>query len=216
MRADLIQTGMQMGMTARDAQAYADKLIAIPSTKNTTVKADTSSAQANVKGLQQSLDSTRDKSVTVTANTSSAMSAIRAIGSALAALRDKVVNIIVNKIGGALGFSSGGWVPGGRSNTDSVSTSLAPGEFVVRSGPAAQWAPLLESINAGASFGGAAGGRGGTLAGGGMAGLAGAPVYQVFVSNAVVGTHDELARTVVTALREAVSRGMLPASAVGT
>ena len=211
-RTALINVATQMGLTKTQAQQYVDKLLTIPAAKQTSVTAPgATTATTQVKGVTTAvLGVPGSKIVKIDGNTSGIMGAINAAKNALASIRDKVVNIVANRIG----LSAGGWVPGGPSSRDTVDTKLAGGEFVVRSGAAARWGPMLEAINAGA--GASTGAAGGTLTSGGTTGTsAGASVLNVYVTNAIVGNNDELARVVVTALREAVARGLLPTSALG-
>lgn len=208
----LIRTATQMGLSETAAQAYITKLLQTPAERNTKVNADTATAQQNIRNTQTDLANTRDKTVTVKAETSGAVGALRTVWSWLNSLYDKTVNVVLNKIG----FSTGGWVPGAPSSVDSVSTNLAPGEFVVRSSAAQRWGPLLEAINAGASPSLVS--NGGPLAAlpaqRGVGGVGVGSIVNVYVSNAVVGNNDELSRVVITAIREAKARGLLVGVAV--
>lgn len=193
-RQKLIEVAQQMGMTKAQAQAYIDKLLQIPASKTTNI----------------------------IANTSAALSGIKAVSQAITELKDKTVNIRTvysdGSVTTARAQAVGGWVPGSPSEIDTEHYMLAQGEFIVRSSQAKKWGPLLEQINDGRdpSTTGATN-AGGVLSipaqGGGGAGGGTAPIIvNVYVSNAVVGGNDEIARTVSTAVREGITRGYLPSS----
>lgn len=193
-RESLIRVATQMGLTRTQAQQYIDKLLQVPATRTTTITVNKAQAEADLQSLQNRL-AALNGALTVTPKTGTQ-----------------------GQGAGVLRLSTGGWVVGpGPSGVDSVNLLAAPDEFVVRSGQAARYGPLLQAINSGASpaqlapalapFAGVAG----TVATSGSIGGS-TVVNQYFNLSGVLGTNDEFARKVATAAREGIERGYLPRS----
>lgn len=198
-RQKLIDVATQMTGNRQKAQEYVDKLLAIPSTRTTTVVANTANASNALQDLQNKL--------------------ARLNGTL-------TVNVNTGGYGQGLGVykSSGGWVGanvssatpfgGGPRGSDTVPGWLDPNEFVVRASAAKEWGPLLELINAGASPDEVSGSLAG-YAGRGIPaqrGGSGEATIVFQITNAVVGQEDALQRAVVAALGQASARGLLPPS----
>lgn len=223
-RQSLILTGQQMGLTRDEATRYANAITGLPSSKDTKISADTTAAQAALKATKSAVDDIKDKSQKTTATTSGATGPLQALKSLIDTIRDKSVTItsifrsIYQTITGA---SEGGWVgmnnPGATPGRDSVPMMLMPDEYVIKSSQAKKYGPLLEAINSDrlASAGGALAGipvQGGGGLPLGYGGAGGAPTFviQVTATNNMVGSNDELARGIATAVQEGIHRGYLP------
>lgn len=117
LRADFIKTARQMGYTQSQAEALADRYLAIPKNVNTKVKADTAAALAAIRFYQRAINQLRGKTVTIhTRFTSSGQHKSGGIGSG-------------TQIAGA---STGGPIFGpGPKGVDSELRRLAPGEHVL-------------------------------------------------------------------------------------
>lgn len=125
----LIQTLMQMGVSRKEAEAYAKQLDAIPLTVATTVNVDTETALARIARLRRELN---------------------ALG-----LTQKGVRVAgVTGGGGVSEYATGGPVRNtsgvvpGYGPTDSVLARVTPGEFVVTPTAARRNRDVLELANA--------------------------------------------------------------------
>jgi len=136
----------------------------------------------------------------VVANTAAAEAQVRAFRALLDGIQRSVV-VSVGLATSTVGRARGGWIPGAPSATDSVSIMAAPGEYVVNSEAAQKWGPMLEAINSGGMA------SGGGQASVGSAGGGAAVVYNVYVSNAIVGNEENIQRVVTDALRRVQARG---------
>lgn len=193
-RAKLIEVATQMTGNKAKAQEYIDKLLEIPATKTTKITADTASALANIKAISQSISQLSDKTVNIrTVYSSGTVTNVRA-------------------------QATGGWVPGAPSEVDTEPYMLAKGEYVVRSAAAAEWGPLLEQINAGATpdqVRAPIATRFATAAPSPVPAQGGVTEVHFHFDN-VIGTNDEAIRVMSTALQEGIRRGVIPASLLAT
>lgn len=123
-------------------QAYTlqlDKLNQNPALKSLTVqfpevqKAGETATQSLQTGFNGTLDS------------------VNKVNNALETLKKRLGDLGVGgKLaaeGGALGFATGGRIPGGPRGTDIIPAWLSPGEYVVNARSAAKFSPILEAIN---------------------------------------------------------------------
>lgn len=65
LRSNFVATAQKMGATSAQAQRLADEILGIPSSKKTTVSANTSAAQAKLYALQNQIDALRGKTVRI-------------------------------------------------------------------------------------------------------------------------------------------------------
>lgn len=155
MRAALVAAGTRFGMTAAQANAYADEILAIPAKRNTTITI-TDQATAALRNIRAWLDGIRSKTVTITARTQIPAGV-------------SVRQLMEQREGGYIaGFAQGGYYAGaypaggmvygvGGPRSDSNMIRVSRGEFVVNAAATAANRGLLEAINSGR--GGTAGGE---------------------------------------------------------
>jgi hypothetical protein len=115
-RSKLIAVARQMGMNKAEANAYANRIMAIPKSWNTKIKADTAAALAAIRGVRTGLAGIpNSKTVTIAMKVTGHQNA-----SAVAASLRKQ------------GMAAGGEVTGpGLKGVDSQLRLLAPGEHVL-------------------------------------------------------------------------------------
>jgi hypothetical protein len=208
--ADVIRLGQAMGLSKADAIKLADAMIAIPEEVKTSVA---------VPGAAQSIDLTTQLSrglfnlplgrgsVISTPGATNSIHEVETLDQAIRRLHNKTVTITtVNanvREDRITSRAKGGWVPGQPSAVDTVPLLAAGGEYVINSAAAARWGPILEAINAGRAPGAATfrGSAGGSFAGGGST------VYQVYVTNAIIGNEQEVERFISDALDRIAARG---------
>lgn len=123
-RAALVATARSFGMSKADAEAYADKVLAIPAVRNTKV--------------------------TLSGATAAITEATR-IAQAIAKIPGrKTTDVVVRKIGaqGEKFSADGGLISGpGGPRDDAIPAMLSDGEFVVNAAATSRHRSLLESIN---------------------------------------------------------------------
>lgn len=113
-RESLVKAAQQLGMTRKQAEAYADKVMKIPKNWNTNVTASTSKAKGRLDEIIRIMRNIRSKTVTVTV-----VESILRQDDALARR--------------ANGRATGGFVWGrGGDETDANLVPISNGEFVVR------------------------------------------------------------------------------------
>jgi predicted nucleic acid-binding Zn-ribbon protein len=208
-------TGVAMGAIAGVQTALG----AVPN-KTVTLGVNAGAAMGAVAGVQSALSRIVNKTVTLGVSAGGAMGAIAGVQAALSRVQSKTVyvNVVAGGNVGALvggGFSQGGrvpMVPGAVRGVDSVPSVLEPDEFVVKSKQSRRWGSVLDAINSGATVDTVRG----LVGSGGMSGSGGGTplIVNVSVTNAVVGGNDAIALVVSTAVREGISRGYLPMSAL--
>ena len=126
-RRRLIQVGIRFGLTKKEAQEYADKVLGIPATANTKAVFDDEEA---IRRLRSFI--------------------------ALAEQHGQFVfSPGVSAVPGSLqkrsdGHAGGGLIPGPPSRRDTVPAMLATGEFVVNAAATTRHRGILEAINTGA------------------------------------------------------------------
>lgn len=193
-RTQLISTATQLGMTQSQAKTFADQVLAIPTSHQTTITANTSSAIAALQSVQRTITTINDKTVTITVRQQDVT------------ISSGGTSIRAQARGGPVPM-----VPGARRGVDSVPTLLMPEEYVIKASQAAAWRPVLDAINAGASPASVAASIPGGGRGSGSGG-AGGGLTVIVQTGAVLADEAGIATAVVSGLQTAVSRGMLPAS----
>lgn len=191
-RQKLIDVATQLTGNRTTAQQYIDKLLQVPSERNTTLRVDNFDAINKTQDLINRIAMVNGKTVTIQVNANAA-------------------NVREDRIS----LSHGGLIPGAPSDVDTVPLLAAQGEFVVRSSAASKYGPLLEAINRGGSpteIAAAAGGLGGIPVQSAIGGGGGGGNVILQFSNALVGQEDVVTRAVVEALARAKGRGLLPQS----
>lgn len=152
-RAALKQTAIEFGMTEEEAQAYIDRVLAVPPTAETTVA---------LRGAED------------------ALARIDAIAARLGALNGTTASVGVRfrETGGGtlvrdvdLAFHDGGKVPGAPSPVDNRVAEVATGEWIINAASSQRYDPILRAINEGTyeprgGFGGGSGGFSGPIVAG--------------------------------------------------
>ena len=133
-RKALIAAAEKFGMGANEAKYYADRILAIPTAKATTITTNTAQAIANVNAVISRIAQINGKSVTIN---------VTAAGFTT-----------FNGVSTLKGFAGGGRIPGQRSSRDDRLTPVAGGEYVVNAASTDRFLPVLEAINSGSFRGG--------------------------------------------------------------
>lgn len=150
-RDALINAATQYGMTAAEAQAYADKVLATPETITTTFNANTAAAEAVIaryKALMSDVGGVINTTLNVMTN--------------LTGEKKASGGTVGHAYGGTIGLAQGGTIPGinggvrngtvyglGTAKSDSVNVNLSRGEEVIQEPYASLNRPLLKAINRG-------------------------------------------------------------------
>lgn len=143
-RAGLISTAIQFGLSRKEAEKYAAKVLAIPPRSNTTLKADITDLQSKLKTAKSKLndkDLTKERKAKLNAEIKKLEAAIKTAQGKINGLKGKTVPVEVRfqALGYTLAlgqatkkqkFAAGGAVYGGERGKDSVPALLMPDEHV--------------------------------------------------------------------------------------
>ncbi|MFT3871541.1 MAG: phage tail tape measure protein [Nocardioides sp.] len=137
-KASLVEAAVQMGMSKKAAEAYAQSILEIPKKAATKAEFNSSGAMSSVNALEHRLDMLNGKHVTTT-------------------IEIRTVRTGSDGAGGPreMRFATGGYISGpGTATSDSIHARLSNGEYVVNAAATARHRSLLEAINAHAYAGG--------------------------------------------------------------
>jgi TP901 family phage tail tape measure protein len=143
-RADLIQAARRFGLTRQQADAYADKVLQIPS------KAETQIITRGLAEANRRLDDFVERLAIVNGK----VVRVRVEANAANVREGRTANLGSPSAARA----TGGILPGPPSRRDNMVIAAASGEFVVNAAQTARHRPLLEAINSGRLPGFAEGG----------------------------------------------------------
>ena len=149
-RDSLVQTGIRFGMSQAQAEAYADSILRIPTSKHTNITTNAASAIGDVDRLQQRINSLRGNTIDI-------------------GVRYVDLNANPTSKAGGITRAAGGpvWGPG-TTTSDSIPAWLSNGEYVVKAAAVAKYGlHFMDRVNSmrlasGGSVG--AGSRGGDSA----------------------------------------------------
>ncbi|MEU8055717.1 hypothetical protein [Microbispora bryophytorum] len=130
---------------------FGNKVKILPNGKVVNIKADTKSAESNLKNTKGKIDALHGKTVKIGADTSAATGALSSL---LSRISSSSASVRVGVMGGmsvpGMARASGGFVSGpGTSTSDSIMARLSDGEFVINAKQTSRHRDLLEAINAG-------------------------------------------------------------------
>jgi TP901 family phage tail tape measure protein len=160
-RASFIQVAMQMGLTKKQAEAYATSLIDIPKKADTKVTNTAPAAKAKVdtyKGALNLLPKQKTTGVSVTGAAAARQQVLNLSGAInnLPSQKNIYIKMIQSGSVGGIpqgikkpGSSAGGLIPGAPSAVDNHMRAMATGEFVVQASKVQGNLALLEAINSG-------------------------------------------------------------------
>lgn len=143
-RDSLVQTGIRFGMSQAQAEAYADSILRIPTSKHTNITTNAASAIGDVDLLQQRINSLRGNTIDI-------------------GVRYVDLNANPTSKAGGITRAAGGpvWGPG-TTTSDSIPAWLSNGEYVVKAAAVAKYGlHFMDRVNSMrlASGGSVGGGR---------------------------------------------------------
>lgn len=167
-RAGLIRTATAFGMTRKQAEAYAAKVLAIPKRSDTTIRADISDLQRKLNSAKAQLKDpnlTKTRRAELTARIAQLQSAIAQAKGALASVpSSKTVTITVNTyknlietkinrgiVASGVGRATGGPVPGNSPSpyADDIPIMATSGEWVHQVAAVQHYGPqFMADVNA--------------------------------------------------------------------